>query len=348
MSKIIPLAGAAVLMAGLLTAKASAADVGVAGFTFDAPHRDRLVQSLLFYPADGGGMVEYVGANAVFRGELLRRDARPQAGKHKLVIVSHGSGGNAAGMAWLARRLAEAGFVVAIPNHQGSTSGDSTPETTIPAMWQRPADLSRLLDALAASPSVSAFTDTQHVTALGFSLGGAVALNLAGARFEAKRLAAFCDAEPEAIGCPWFAHGNALIPGHVDLHRIDASRFNASYVDRRIGRVVAIDPGFVPALDAGSLAAIDIPVGVVNLGDIDALPSGLRADQVTAAVPNGDYAAVSGAIHFDFLPECKWIGRFLVWMEGDDPVCTTGRRSRADLHADIADRVLGMLGGTGG
>jgi predicted dienelactone hydrolase len=234
--------------------------------------------------------------------------------------------------------------VVVIPNHQGSTSGDSTPETTIPAVWERPADIGKLLDAIAASPSMNGLVDLSDVTALGFSLGGVTVLTLAGAQFDAANLAAFCDSNPQEIGCPWLAKGNALIPGHVDLHQIDATRFNASYLDSRIRRFVAVDPEFVPALNAGSLRRISSEVQIVNLGDFNALPTGVRADHVASAIANAKYDTISGANHFDFLGECHPLGWFYIWLEGDDPVCTEiGIRSRAEIHEEIARKILAFL-----
>jgi predicted dienelactone hydrolase len=326
-------------------ARAEAREVGVMNFSYDAPHRDRLVQSLIFYPSEQGGKMEWLGDNIVFRGVPVMRDAMPERKKHPLVVVSHGSGGSAASVAWLARRLAEEGFVVVIPNHQGSTSGDSTPETTIPAVWQRPADITGLLNAIAASVTVRSLVDPSNITALGFSLGGGTVLNLAGGQLRADKLAKFCDENPELpIGCSWLAKGNALIPGHVDLHKIDAARFNASYPDARFNRFIAIDPSMVPALDIDSLKTIAAPVQIINLGDFESLPNGVRADHISAAIPNGLYAQIEGANHFSFLGECKRLGWFYVWMEGDDPVCTeSGAKSRDVLHRKIGDKILAFL-----
>lgn len=323
---------------------AESREVGAMNFTFDASHRDRLAQSVIFYPAEKGGYPEWLGDNAVFKGVRVQRDAKPERRKHPLIIISHGSGGNASNLTWLAKGLAKAGFVVAIPNHQGSTSSDSTPETTIPAVWERPADMSRLLDAISASPSVSALADMSDVTALGFSLGGLTVLTLAGVQVHADSLAKFCDEYPDDIGCPWLANGNDLIPGHVDLHRIDSVRFNAPYPDARIRRFVAIDPGFAPAFDTDSLKRINVPVQIVNLGAIESLPTGVRADQVASTIPNSKYDTVAGAVHFDFLGECKRLGWFYIWMEGDDPVCSeSGNRSRQDIHEEIAQKILAFL-----
>jgi predicted dienelactone hydrolase len=318
--------------------------VGVMSFTFDAAHRDRLVQSMIFYPAEKGGLPEWTGDNAVFKGVRLQREAKPVRGAHPLIVISHGSGGNAAGLSWLAKRLAAEGYVVAIPNHQGSTSGDSTPETTIPAVWERPADLSRMIDAITASPSIGALFDKNDITAIGFSLGGVAALKLAGVTFNAGKLAEFCDAEPDAIGCPWLAKGNALIPGHVDLYKIDAGKFNAASPDPRFGRIVAIDPGFAPAVNIESLTGVSAQVQIINLGEADAMPEGVDARHIASAIARGRHDLVTGASHFDFLPECKAFGWFLIWLEGDDPVCSqTGDRPRSDIHEEAARKILSFL-----
>lgn len=318
--------------------------VGIMNFTHDAPHRDRLLQTTLFYPGTEGGFPEWVGDNPVFKGVQVMRDMKPERRKHPLIIISHGSGGNAANLAWIAERLAAQGFVVAIPNHQGSTSADSTPETTIPAVWQRPADISTLIDALAVSSSISALIDINDISALGFSLGGLTALSLAGAQVHADKLAKYCEEDPEAMSCIWFAKGNPLIPGHVDLHKIDKQRFEAKFLDPRVKRVVAVDPAFAKTYDLPGLKEVTAKVQIINLGSGDPLAAGVKADHLAAGIPDAAYHIIEGANHFDFLGECKRLGWFYIWMEGDDPVCTeTGNRSRAELHEEIATKILAFL-----
>jgi predicted dienelactone hydrolase len=326
------------------SAHAQDANVGVMSFSFDAAHRERLVQSLIFYPAENGGMPEWTGDNAVFKGVRLQREAKPLRAAHPLLVISHGSGGNAQGLAWLAKRLALEGYIVAVPNHQGSTSADSTPETTIPAVWERPADLTRLIDAMSASGSVKALFDENDITAIGFSLGGVATLKLAGVTFDAGKLADFCDAQPDSMGCPWLAKGNALIPGHVDLRKIDARKFNTSSPDQRFKRIVAIDPGFAPAVNMESLGGVSAQVQIINLGDEDTMPEGVDARHIASAIPQGRHELVTGASHFDFLPECKTFGWFLIWLEGDDPVCSqTGHRARSEIHEEAAEKILSFL-----
>ncbi len=333
-------------LAMLMTTAAHAAEIGVMNFTFDSPNRDRLVQSLVTYPAQGGGFFESVGDNPVFKGVMLRRDAKPERKKHPLIIFSHGSGGNAANASWLTKRLAEEGYVVIAPNHQGSTSGDSRPETTIPATWQRKRDVTALLDAVASSVSLGAIIDSENVTAIGFSLGGHTVLGLVGVELRAKLLAENCDSDQAAPGCTWLEQGNGLIKGHVDLHKIDETKFNARYHEPRIKKVIAIDPAFVPAYDLGSIKEIRVPVGLLNLGSSENVPAGINAEPLAKVLPSVQFARVKDANHFSFLAECKRFGGMMIWWEGDDPVCTeASRRSRAELHDEIASKITSLLKG---
>ena len=42
--------------------------------------------------------------------------------------------------------------------------------------------------------------------------------------------------------------------------------------------------------------------------------------------------------------QCKPLGFLWVWLEGDDPVCRDGStRSRADIHAEVADKIIAFL-----
>jgi predicted dienelactone hydrolase len=325
---------------------AAAAEVGVMNFTFDAPHRDRLMQALVTYPAQSGGFPEVTGNNVVFKGVLMGRDAKPERRRHPLVILSHGSGGSAASLSWLSKALADAGYVVIAPNHQGSTSGDSTPETTIPATWLRKSDVTTLLDAVAESPSLSAIVDMDSITAIGFSLGGHTVLGLVGAELRAKALAENCDSDKAAPGCVWLKQGNGAIKGQVDLHKIDAEKFNARYFEPRIKAVIAIDPAFVPAYDLESIKSIQVPVNFINLGNAAEVPAGINAEPLTKLMPDAHFSRVEGANHFSFLAECKWYGGLLIMWEGDDPVCReTGNRSRAEFHDEIAAKIVSSLKG---
>src|SRR5258706_3804830 len=70
----------------------------------------------------------------------------PVRGNGRLIVISHGSGGSPWVHSDLAGALVEAGFVVAMPEHQGDNFKD--PGTPGPASWRRrPAEVSRAIDA---------------------------------------------------------------------------------------------------------------------------------------------------------------------------------------------------------
>lgn len=334
------------LATAFMTGTAHAAETGVMNFTFDAPHRDRLVQTTIWYPAESGGYREQVGDNPVFRGVEGRRDAKPEVKKHPLIVFSHGSGGNPANLSWIASRLAGAGFVVAMPVHQGTTSSDSTPEQTL-RVWERSDDISALLDRLLSSPSTHSLIDENNVTAMGFSLGGFTALSLVGVRAQAAPLAQYCDQHPENSTCIWFDRGTAGIKGHADLHLIDVTRFQASATDKRFTRFVAIDPAFTNTFEAQSLAEVNVPGLIVSMGEGSVVPEMVRADRLHKLMPRVKFEPVPGANHFSFLAECKPLAFFYLWLEEEDPICMeTGNKTRGSLHETIAQKILAYLKGS--
>jgi predicted dienelactone hydrolase len=298
----------------------------------------------VWYPSIKGGHIEYVGDNAVFKGTAANRDAVPDGVKHPLIIFAHGSGGNAAGLGWIAERLAAEGYVVIAANHQGSTSGDSTPETNV-KIWQPPQDMSAMVDAISTSPSLQRIVDANNITAIGFSMGGHAVLALAGGTAELGAFAKFCDDYKDSPNCIWFDRGNGSIKGHVDLHKLDPLQFEMNVSDKRVGRVIAIDPGVAQALNFESLSTISVPTLLINLGEGEAIPLGVRANQIENAIPNARYKTIAGANHFSFLAECKALGWAYVMLEGDDPVCTESARSRVEIHDEIADKIVTFLNG---
>nr|WP_315235203.1 hypothetical protein [uncultured Albidiferax sp.] len=315
---------------------------GIQQLLLPAAHRGRPLQVVLWYPAQAGGRADKVGANRLFYGSPARWDAPAAPGRHPLLLLSHGSGGNAIGLGWLATQLAQQGFIVAAPNHPGSTTGDSTPSTTV-QIWQRPADLSAVTSALLAHPDWQARIAPRRIAVLGFSLGGYTALALAGAQVRLADYIHYC-ATPVPPGtvineCPWFARGG------VDLQRVDAGRFEQSHLDPRIRAVVAVDPGLAQAFDAASLRSMGVPVQFINLGRPGQLPLAVDATRLAPVVPASRYAFVSDATHFSFLGVCKPNGAALLADEGEfDPVCEDGGgRPRAEIHAELVQTILAGL-----
>ena len=230
----------------------------------EVPHRDVTLPVHIWYPAKADGTPALIGQNALFYGHYVHPDASPEAGPFPVVLISHGSGGNAVQLGWIARELALSGMIVVATNHPGTTSRDSDPFQTI-KIWERPADLTALLDWTLAQPDLPA--DPAKVGVLGFSLGGHSALALSGARASKDKFVSYCASPIEgALDCDWMEAAG------VDFTTIDAAAYEADLSDPRIGATVAIDPALPLATTPESLAAIAHPVLIANLGEQDSVP----------------------------------------------------------------------------
>ncbi|TYC52194.1 hypothetical protein FMN50_19500 [Rhodobacterales bacterium] len=164
--------------------RAAASDVpsvGVRTLSVFSEARGEPLSVTIWYPAGPGGEADLIGDDRIFAGTPALRDAPARADGYPLVLLSHGSGATVEKMSWIATDLAARGYVVAGPNHPGTTSGDSTPEDT-PKLWERTDDLSEINSYLLKAPEWKEVVDADRVAALGFSLGGAAVLELAGAR----------------------------------------------------------------------------------------------------------------------------------------------------------------------
>lgn len=313
-----------------------AGSIGVRSFEARAPHRDAPLGATLWYPAEAGGTPELVGDNGVFVGGRAWRDAPVAAGPHPLVLLSHGGGGNARQYGWIANRLVAAGFVVAAPDHPGSTTGNASAREAV-AVWNRPADLSAVLTSLLSDETLAPLVDATRIGVLGFSAGGYTALAIGGARVDPDALARFCDDDAgDMSDCAFLARGG------VDLHAMDLTPAAQDHRDARARSVVAVDPGIVTTLTTESLAAIDVPVTLVNLGAPGEIPKAVLAREASRTIPAARYVTVADAVHFSFLPECKPAGAAILEEEGEpDALCDdAGGRSRGELHERFADIVI--------
>ena len=307
----------------------------------------RPLEATIWYPAAAGSR-EVAWEIGIFRFGHGAPDAPfADAVRHPIVLLSHGTGGSAAQLSWLAERLVMSGFVVAAVNHHGNTATEPRyrPQGFV-LPWERARDLSVLLDRITDDPTVGPHVDTTRVGAAGFSLGGYTALAMAGARLTFSDWQRKRAAEPDA---PW----STLPPeapftlADVDsLARLDAP-FRASVArseqptrDVRVQAVFAIAPALVPVLDAASLQSIRVPVRVV-LGGEDAQVSPEPTREVLGRlVPEASIELLLGVAHYTFLATCTWRGRVFA-----RALCRDGRTKRTDVHAAVASDAARFFGG---
>jgi predicted dienelactone hydrolase len=329
---------------------ALAADpVGVRKISVVTQEYPRPLAVTVWYPAKAGGEQIPADDNPIFESSSAQKDAAVANGRFPLVLLSHGSGSRVDGMAWIAVKLAEAGFIVAGPNHPGTTSGDSTPAAT-PKIWERAQDISTIITALSESAQWASAINPARIGILGFSLGGSTAMELAGARGDLPAYVRYCDENPEMMDCSWLAGGHGYAGGErvdvepLQLSGIDKTRFEQQNRDARIASVVAVDPGLATTFQKDSVQAIDVPVTLINLGGPGQIPLGVLSDRLATAIPGASYAQVDGADHFSFLPVCKPTAPVFLKSVGEvDPICDETARPRGEIHAELARLIIGAF-----
>ena len=321
---------AASLLAGGQTAFAAP---GYKTTRLEVSHRGVPLELHIWYPTQQEGETTFIGKNPVFTGVEIRRDAKPLDGEHPLVLLSHGSGGNAVNIAWIAADLADKGMVVVATNHPGTTSRDSHPKQTV-KVWERPQDLSAIADSSIKTGFGFLKIDAAKIGAVGFSLGGHSVLSAAGAQVRQRKFADYCRNFQDMWDCGWLAKGG------VDFEKIEATRFEQKNLDPRIKAVVAIDPALAQAYDENSIKAVSTPVLLVNLGRGKAVPAAINASIIAPMFPRAEHVHVPDSVHFSFLGECTAIGEKIIEGEGEDAICSdTGKRERADIHRELKDKI---------
>ena len=248
-------------------------------------------------------------------------------GPFPIVLLAHGGGlggGKPYVLSELSADLARHGFVVVAPFHG-----------TAP-LSRRASQIHLALDTVLADPRFASHVDAQRLGMLGFSLGGAVTLELAGAAPDFAHLDAYCDAHPaDVMSCehapggggrkssavPWWAFWVAGPPSVAPLP---------------LKAIVLLDP-FAVLFPRASLAAVTMPVLLFRpdhsqQGEENALG-------LAAALPHPpQYQTIPGS-HFIFVDVCP------PSLKATSPeVCQEAPGvDRASIHTAIEAQIAGFF-----
>lgn len=255
-----------------------------------------------------------------------------KTGKSPLVLFSHGSGGDFRSYGWLFRALIDGGYAVAALNHPGNSAGDNSDEGVV-RVWDRPQDLSRILDDIQSQPALAASIDVGQTGAVGHSSGGYTALALAGGVFIPENMQTYCEGSDRGPDCDMA----------VDAVNVDYTGATESYRDDRVRAVVALAPAVGPAIESNSLASIDIPVLVVAAVDDEILPHARHAEYYAAHIPDAELWELPVGGHFLFM-ECNPITYVVDWFIEEFALCAEPEgSSRAQLQGELAPGVVAFL-----
>lgn len=250
------------------------------------------VPAIVWYPTAAAAQPLRLGPFSV----NAAAGATPTAGSHPLLVVSHGTGGNELGHAWLAQALAAQGYVVLSLRHTGDNFEDRSGVADAGYFANRPRQLSQALDELLADARWAALIDSRRIAAFGHSAGGHSVLALAGGRPDRARWLAHCSADgaglrEDAALCALGGFSAERPAPRVPPQPLPEVR------DLRIRAVVAAAP-MTQALDPASLAAVTVPVLVEAAGRDEVLAPAHHGQAVCKAMPRARCVTTADAGHF--------------------------------------------------
>ncbi|MGY6587293.1 MAG: alpha/beta hydrolase family protein [Wenzhouxiangella sp.] len=341
--------GVLIFVAGCSGDIGSERQVGRLHLFFEDPDRQswssdgsRPVQATVWYPAAPGTPVEQWRAGVFLFGSSALNAPFLDGEQRPLVVISHGTGGSAAQMSWLAERLATAGFLVAGVNHHGNTA---TEERQWPAgfvqPWERSRDLSLLIDRLLEHAEIGARIDDRRIGAAGFSLGGYSVLGLADIGLPSfdswiKR----CKKTPKSPACQLPPEANFKLEDVESMRRENLSfqagmaRGEGSFHDDRISAVYAVAPALISLLQENDISGINRPTRFVLSKHDEQIGFSETKAVIDRTIPNSSLLVIERAGHYVFLAPCTLRGRFFVRALCVDPIGVNRRRIHTKVGED--------------
>lgn len=302
----------------------------------------RPLETSIWYPGVAGAQEQDWETDTFKAGRSAKGAALVAApARLPLIVLSHGTGGSAAGMAWLGETLAANGYIVAAANHHGNSNAEPTPplQGTL-VWWDRPRDVSVLIDRLLADPTWGPRIDASRIGIAGFSIGGYTALAAVGARLSRQQWMAYCTNPATQAACQLPPEISGRYPPGEDVRLLtqDARVMEAvkhmddDYRDPRIQSAFAMAPVVGVAVRRESLAAIAVPVHIVAGSEDDQAPPRTNAEPLAQAIPGAKLTVLPGVPHYSFLPVCNERGNIHARDVCTDPVGVP----RQALHQQVS------------
>lgn len=202
---------------------------------------------------------------------IVARGAKPLPGKYPAIILSHNSAGSRFSLHELATILAQKGFIVVAPTHQGDNADSMNLMFTKQQIVTRIHQINITINFLINDQELFDIIDTQKIGIIGVGTGGTIALLLAGAKLDPSGWWDYCqNIVPNSLKellvlDPTISdtYCSSWVKPKMDIlaQQIDPQ---TSYKNPRISAVISIAPSFGMLFSKDSLASICKPILLVE------------------------------------------------------------------------------------
>lgn len=312
--------------------------VGQTSMMLEDTERKRPLKTEIWYPTHDTSKVN-ITAEYPFKLPRTSMDADPAPGRFPLILLSHGTGGNRISQMWLAAELVGNGFIVASVDHYGNTLDNKIPENFV-KIWDRPQDLSFLLDQLLNHASWSSSIDQNKIGMAGFSLGGYTGIALAGAQTNLELLQQFAGTKE--------GESEFTIPELGDIRPFlttelidEGNRFISDLKDERISAFAVMAPALGAAFGSSDqFQAINKPILIIGAESDKRTPVESNARHYHSLIKHSQYIELNGEIgHYIFMNEAK------SWLQRDAPRIFKDSEglNRQEIHRKVADVIVNFF-----
>lgn len=262
--------------------------------------------------------------------------------KKPLIIMSHGTGGAALQMLWIAEALVKKGYIVAGINHHGNTAMELNQSAEgYMLWWERTKDISALIATISNDSLWGNLIDTQKIGVVGFSLGGHTAISSIGGITDLSLFNSFCSSDSRDATCePQLEFMNI----HEELEKVknktqvqdSISQSSNSFKIDSIKGAFVISPAVVQSFTEESLKNITVPVSIVIGSDDVVAPAKTNAKRVFSLVKDASYNEIDGAGHYTFLSTCTDFGA----CEVKELCCDKEGVNRKEIHTNVSNKAV--------
>lgn len=273
-------------------------NIGERTLNYKDDSRNRLVKTEIWYPTFEKDSLKERNTELPFILTPTIRDAKFVNQSFPLILLSHGTGGNRFGLAWLAIELVKNGYIVAAPDHWGNTFDNKIPEYFV-RYWERPLDMSFLLTSILNDELFHPYIDEEKIGLVGFSFGGYTALAIGGVNIDCEVLKQNATTKQ--------GKEEFVIPEMGDLTKLisnlSCNEIPKTFKDDRFKTLIALAPALGLGLPDEN-QNINVPILIIGTENDHIAPIETNALKYNRLIPTSRFTKIEGkAGHYVFLNE---------------------------------------------